>query len=197
VRDALLAPHIYKSAQTGMVASEEHLTALFKTSDEEKVAERIIKEGELHFNDEYKERLRSEKKKQIIDLLVREAAEVNSGNPVTEKKLASAFSQAKVHVDLFKRVEEQVPDVVAKLRSVLALSLDKKTLSLRIPSKHAPKLYGFVSSKSTILQEAWLGDGAFSAKVELAAGAVSGFIDELKKSTHGDIEVSIEQKKSK
>jgi ribosome maturation protein SDO1 len=195
VHDCLLAPHIYKSIQSGEVASPDHLMDLFKTSDEKKVAERIILEGELHFNDEYKEKVRGEKKSQIFAILTKEAAEMGSENPVSEKKLVSAFSQAKITIDLYKKVDEQIPEILVKLRQVLPLTLERKTVSLRIPSQHAARLYGLVSSRSRIVQEAWLGDGAFSAKVELPAGAVAGFLDELKKATHGDVEANVEAKK--
>jgi ribosome maturation protein SDO1 len=196
VRDALKAPHVYKDVQKGELVSEDILNSIFKTTDESKVAEKIIKEGELHFNDEYKEQLRSNKKRQIISILLRDGAEANTGLPLTERKLMSAFTHANVHIDLYKNAEDQLPEIISKLRTALPLTLERKTLIIRIPSANAPKLYGFVTSRSRVVEEAWLSDGSYSCKADLPAGMVAAFLDELKKSTHGDVEVSIEAKKT-
>ncbi|MBN1792936.1 ribosome assembly factor SBDS [Candidatus Woesearchaeota archaeon] len=195
INSALMAPHVYKSVQSGELASKELMSEVFETSDEFEVASRIIKEGELHFNDEYKNKLRSEKKDQLIALIAKQAADANTGLPLDPKRLQSAMIHANVHVDIFKPVEDQLEGVVAKLRSVISLTLERKSVTLRIPAAYAPKLYGFVASRSSIVEEAWLGDGALSAKVELAAGAVPGFLDELKSATHGDVEASVEKKR--
>ncbi|MBN2142756.1 ribosome assembly factor SBDS [Candidatus Woesearchaeota archaeon] len=193
INDALLAPHVYRSVQTGELASTELMKELFGTSDEYEVASKIIKDGELHLSDEYKEGLRNAKKGEIIALLAKEAADANTGLPVAEARLHAAL--AKIHVDVFRSAEEQLPDVVSKLRSMISLTLEKKSVQLRIPPAYAAKLYGLVQSRSKIVDEAWLGDGAFSAKVEISAGLVPKFLDELKSATHGDVEVSVERKK--
>jgi ribosome maturation protein SDO1 len=195
IEEALKAQHVFKDAQKGETAGATLLKEVFGTEDELAVAAKIIKEGEIHFDEAYREKLRSDKRQQIIAILARDAAEANTGNPVSAQRLIGAFSQAKINLDLFKKAEEQVPDVIQKLKSVLMLTLERKIINIRLPASHAAKLYGSVASKARIIEEAWLGDGSWSCRAELAAGQTAGMIDELKKATHGEAEINIEAKK--
>ncbi len=195
IREALKAPNVFKDAQKGELAGETLLKEAFNTDDEMVVAAKIINDGEIHFDEEYREKLRSEKKAGVIAIIAREAADANTGEPVSEKRLHSAFSQAKINLDLFKKPEDQVQDVLKKLKPVIALTLERKTLNIRIPAKDGAKLYGTVSSKARIVSDSWLSDGSWSGKVELSAGQATLLMDELRKATHGDVEISVETKK--
>ncbi|MBW3001411.1 hypothetical protein KY341_06065, partial [Candidatus Woesearchaeota archaeon] len=143
---------------------------------------------------EYKDKLRAEKIKTLTEMLIKNAADANTGAPLTATRISNAFREANVHVDIFKRAEDQLDDVVSKLRLVLPLTFEKKILDIRIPANNAARLYGFVNSQSKILDQAWLSDGSWSCKAEIAAGMIAGFLDELKSKTHGDVEVSVEKK---
>jgi ribosome maturation protein SDO1 len=195
IEEALKAQHVFSDAQKGERAAPALLKEIFQTEDEMAVAAKIIMEGEIHFDETYREKLRSDKRQEIIAILSRDAAEASTGNPVSAQKLTSAFSQVKINLDLFKKAEEQIPDVIQKLKPAIVLTLERKTLAIRIPSSHAAKLYGTVASRSRILEENWLPDGSWSCRAELAAGQAAGIIDELKKATHGDVEINIETKK--
>lgn len=197
IREALKAEHIYKDAIKGELANEHNMSKIFNTTDALRIAERIIKEGSIQVNDEYKDKLKSENKKRIIEVIMKNAADANTGMPITATRISNAFHEAKVHIDIFKRAEEQIDEVVNKLRPVLPLTFEKKILDIRIPSNNAAKLYGFVNSNSKILDQAWLSDGSWSCKAELSAGMVSGLLDELKSKTHGDVEVKVEDKPKK
>ncbi|MBW2990691.1 ribosome assembly factor SBDS [Candidatus Woesearchaeota archaeon] len=195
IREALKAEHIYKDAVKGELASEQHMNNIFKTASPLKIAEKIIKEGSIQVSDEYRDNLRNEKKKVITEILISNGADANTGMPLTATRINNAFHEAKVHVDIFKKAEDQVEEIVEKLRPVLPLTFEKKILDLRLPPAYAAKLYGFVNNQSRILDQAWLSDGSWSCKTELAAGMVLGFLDELKSKTHGDVEVKVESKK--
>jgi len=197
VRDALKSPHVYKDVMKGELASEQLMQEIFNTNDELVVAEKIIKDGELHFTDEYKEKVRNDKKRVIIAILLRDAADANTGNALTEGKITGALSKAKINIDLYKKPEDQLPEIIAKLRTVLPITLEKKILSIRIPAVNAAKLYGTVTCRARIVDEAWLSDGSWSCRAELPAGKVSELMDDLKSKTHGDVEINVETTKKK
>lgn len=192
IRDALKAPHVFKDAMKGELASEQLMQEIFKTNDELVVAEKIIKDGELHLTDEYKENVRNNKKRIIVAILLRDAADANTGNSLTEGKITGALSKAKINIDLYKKPEDQLPEIIAKLRTVLPITLEKKILNIRIPAANAAKLYGTVTSRARIVDESWLSDGSWSCRAELPAGKVSELMDELKSKTHGDVEINVE-----
>jgi ribosome maturation protein SDO1 len=197
IREALRSEHVYKEALKGELATEEALMETFQTTEPLKIAEQIIKEGSIQINDEYRDKLRAEKKKQFLDIVVKNAADANTGAPITATRISNAMNEAKVHLDIFKKVEDQIDDMVKKLKPVLAMTFEKKTLNIRLSSTYAPKLYGLVARKSKIIEEAWLSDGAWSAKVELSSGMVNELQDELKHQTHGEAEISVEMKAKK
>ncbi len=197
IREALKSEHVYREALKGDLASEHALQDVFKTTDSLRIAEQIIKEGSIQINDEYKEKLRSDSKRRLIALLVKDAADANTGEPLTATRLNNALTEAKIHLDIFRKVSEQVDEVVAKLKPVLPLTFDRKILNIRLSASYAPKLYGFVVHRAKIIDEAWLSDGSWSAKVELPAGMVSEVQDELKSKTHGEVEITVEQAKKR
>ena len=194
IRDALKSENIFKDAVKGELASEQHMKEVFKTNDNLRIAERIIMDGSIQVSDEYRDKLRNEKKKAIIEMILRNGADANTGMPLTATRISNAFHEAKVSIDIFKKAEDQLEEVVSKLRPVLPITFEKKILDIRIPASNAARLYGFVESKGRIIDQAWLSDGSWSCRIELAAGMVTGFIDELKSRTHGDVEIKIESK---
>jgi ribosome maturation protein SDO1 len=197
IREALKAERIFNEALKGDFAKEEKLQEVFKTTDALKIAEQILKEGSIQINDDYRDKLRAEHRKQFIEILLKNGIDADSGTPLTATKVNNALNEAKIHLDIFRKVDEQVDEMVAKLKPVLRISFEKKILNIRIPSAYAGKLYGVVAHKGKIIDEAWLSDGSWSAKVEAVPGAVAGLMDELKSKTHGDVEVSIEQVKKR
>jgi ribosome maturation protein SDO1 len=193
IRESLKSEHIYREALKGDLASEHVLQEVFKTTDSLKIAEQIIKEGSIQIDDDYKDRLRNDKKRQLIEILVKNTADANTGQPLTATRLNNALTEAKIHLDIFRKVEEQVDETVVKLKPVLPLTFERKILNIRLSANYAPKLYGFVVHRAKVVDEAWLSDGSWSAKVELPAGMVSEVQDELKSKTHGEAEISVEQ----
>lgn len=191
IRDALKAEHVYKDAVKGELASEQHMQNIFKTTKPLEIAKRIINEGSIQVSDEYRDKLRNEKKKMITELILKNGADANTGMPLSATRISNAFNEVKVHVDIFKKAEDQIDEIVEKLRPALPITFEKKILDIRVPAANAARLYGFVDSHSKIVDQAWLSDGSWSCKTELAAGMVNGFIDELKSKTHGDIEIEV------
>ncbi len=195
VREALKAEKIFHEAIRGEFANEKELMEAFKTTDALRIAEQILKEGSIQINDEYRDKLRNESKKHFIEILLKNGVDADTGNPLTATRISNAMTEAKVHLDVFNKVEPQVDEMIAKLRPVLKISFEKKILNIRIPALNAGKLYGVVAHRGKIVEEAWLSDGSWSAKVECVPGAVAVLMDELKSKTHGDVEISIEQTK--
>jgi ribosome maturation protein SDO1 len=195
IRSALKAERIFTEALKGEAASETQLKEVFKTDDVLKIAEQIIREGSIQVDDEYRDKMRALVKKEFIELVIKDAVDSETGTPITATRLSNALNEAKIHLDIFRKANDQVNDTIAKLRPVLKISFEKKILNIRIPSANAAKLYGTVSHRAKIIDEAWLSDGSWSAKVEISPGMVVALTDELKSKTHGDVEISIEQAK--
>ena len=79
IEDVLASDAIYKDAKKGERASENEMGKLFETEDSKKIAEVIVKNGEIHLTTELRSKLREEKRKNIVNLINRNAVDsINS-----------------------------------------------------------------------------------------------------------------------
>ncbi|RME53371.1 ribosome assembly factor SBDS [Candidatus Woesearchaeota archaeon] len=194
VREVLRAEKVFSDAKKGLLASETHMREVFGTSDPLEVAKVILKEGNLQITQQFRDRLREEKKKRLVHLIHINSIDPRTGNPHPEKRIELAFEEARVRVDEFRKAEDQIQDVLKKLREVLPIRFERSTLTIHLPSDVAPKLYSTVQHYATIVKEEWLNDGSWRAVVELPAGLRVDFIEELNSKTQGRAQVELVEK---
>src|SRR3989344_8608871 len=193
IRAAIVNEKIFSDAKKGMLASEHLMEQFFKTKDPLKIAELIIKQGESQLTEEYREKKKEEKIKRLIQIIHRNGVDPKTHLPHPITRLENAFEEAKVHLDEFRRAEDQVQDVLKSLRLVLPIKFELVEVALRIPTQHATRAYGTVKSYCKILRDELLSDGTWSAVVELPAGLRDELFDELNRQTHGNVESRVVQ----
>jgi ribosome maturation protein SDO1 len=191
IKDILKAQTIFSDAKKGLVASEHLMQQLFGTSDSIKVAEIIIKEGEIQLTAEYREKLRQNKRRRIIDIIHRNAVDPKTHLPHPVQRIENAFDEAKVKIDEFKSAEKQLQDVLKKLRMVLPIRFEVKEMAVKIPAEYAAKSYSIVKSFGTIQKEDWQSDGSWIVVVEVPGGLEQDFYDKLNSFTHGNNETKV------
>ncbi|MCD6575765.1 MAG: ribosome assembly factor SBDS [Nanoarchaeota archaeon] len=187
INDVLAVRNIFKDAKKGEVAP--HLFEAFGTENIEEIAAEIIKQGEIQLTAEYKRKLAEQKKKEVIGKIADSAMDPRTKLPIPPKRLELAIEQAHISFDPFKPAEEQMQQVIEKLRPVLPLSFEKRKFEVIIPARHSGACYGILKKYGKILKENWLGSGALQAEIEMPAKMAEGFIDELNKKTHGDVQI--------
>jgi len=192
VDDVVKAQKVFADAKKGLLAGEEEMMTVFGTTVFEEVAKKILDEGEIQLTTEYRDKIRAAKLRQLIARIHRNAIDPKTGNPHPEKRIELAFDEAKVHVDEFRTVEQQLNDVVKKLQPILPLKFELAHLTVRVPSQYAGKMYGEVARLAKIVRDSWLNDGSWQADVELPAGMKNDLIDAMNNETHGG--ASIEEK---
>jgi ribosome maturation protein SDO1 len=186
--DILVAEYIYKDAKKGLHASEHEMEKFFETKDIMKVAEIIIKEGNIQLTKDYRNKLREEKRKKIIELIRMNTVDSKTGLPHPIVRIENAFEEARVGVDEFKNAEDQLNDVVAKLREVLPIKFEIKKYEVKVPAQFAGTCYGIIKRFSKLTNEDWQGDGSLVVVLEIAPGMTEELFGQLNKTTHGDIE---------
>jgi ribosome maturation protein SDO1 len=191
IHDVLKAERIFSDAQKGLVVGESRLKEFFGTDDVLKIAETIIKEGEIQLTPEYRAQLRDAKVRRIISIIHQNGIDPRSKAPHPAARIEAAIEEAKVRIDEHKRAEDQVNDVVDALRAVLPITFSKKEIWIRIPAQYAAKIQGTIRSKGKILNETWNNDGSWDVTVEIPGGLQEEFFDKLNSMTHGVIETKI------
>ena len=191
MRDVLAAMKIFSDARKGMDASETAMKQIFGTSEVEDVAREIIRKGEIHLTQEYREKLREEKKKQIISIIHRNGVDPKTHLRPPPQRIENAFEEAKFHVDEFRPVQQQVQEAVKELRIVLPIKFEIKEIAIKIPPEYAPKCYSTVRAFGTMLREEWQTNGYWVAVVEMPGGMENDFYDKLNKICHGLVESKV------
>lgn len=191
MHDILAAMKIFSDAKKGLDASENAMKQIFGTSDVDEVAKIIIHKGEIQLSQEYREKLREEKRKQIISIIHRNGVDPKTHLPHPPQRIENAFAEAKLHVDEFKPVQEQVQEALKKLRQILPIKFEVKEIAIKIPPEFAPKCYSTVKTFGTILREEWQTNGYWVAVVELPGGMENDLYDKLNKICHGNVESKI------
>ena len=191
IKSILHAEHIYMDAKKGDLAPEHIVKATFQTDEPLKVAEIILKQGEIQLTTAYREKLREEKIKRIIGIIHRNGVDPRTHLPHPITRIEAALEEAKVKIDDFKKAEDQVQDVIKLIRPVLPISFEIKEIAVKIGPNFAAKSYSVVSQFGKILRDDWQTDGSWLVVVEIPAGLQNDFFDKLNELTHGDVETKI------
>ena len=76
-----------------------------------------------------------EKKKQIVEFVAKTYVDPKTHLPHPPIRVEQAMKDARVSVDPQKSVDEQVQDIVEKLRSIIALKSENLQLEIIIPAQ--------------------------------------------------------------
>ncbi len=191
IRDAVRSEKIFSDVKKGLLAPENKLEELFGTSEPLKIAERIIREGEIQLTEEYREKLREEKKKKILSIIHRNGVDPKTNLPHPVQRIENAMDEAKVKIDMFKSADDQIEGIIKKLQPVLPIRFEVKRIKLKFPPEYAGKAYSLLSGFAHPENETWNQDGSFNCEVEIPAGIEPDFYDKLNSATHGNIETEV------
>ena len=187
----LVAYEVYSDVRKGLKASSDKLMKYFKTTDVRKIADVIIKQGELQITAEQRRKLIEDKRKQIIAFITKNCVDPRTNLPIPALRVEQAMDQVKVSIDPFKEAEGQALKVIDALKSVLPLKIERVKLEVKVGPEYVPKMYNFVKSYGYLEKEEWLNDGSWRANVDMPAGLQAEFLDKLNKLTKGTAQVRI------
>jgi ribosome maturation protein SDO1 len=191
IEDAVAALNIFSNASRGTRASEEALQKVFHTTDFATVAKRIIEKGEIHLTAEQRRHMIEEKRRQVVTFIARNAVNPQTGHPHPPQRIEMAMEEARVNIDPFKHLDEQVKETVKALRPILPIRFEELRLAIKIPADFAGRAYGDIASASTMEKDEWQKDGSWVCVVRIPAGIQNEFYDLINKITKGEGVVKI------
>lgn len=192
IKNVLAIDKIFKDSKKGDKASEEMVQKAFGTIDVLKAAEQIIRRGEIQITTEQRRKMRDERLKQVVTLISKRSVNPQTGLPHPPARIESAMEKARVHVEIFKSAEEQLPAIVKELRPILPLKFETRKIAIKIPQAYAGKASRVVKGFATIIkQEQWLDDGSWAVVVEIPAGVQPEFFDKLNELTRGEAQTKV------
>ncbi len=188
---ALAIDAIFSDSRKGTHASTELLQKHFNTTSVEPIAKEIILKGEIQLTTDQRRELQEQKRKRIIDMIVKNAMDPRTKAPHPRTRIELAMDQARIHIDPFKSVNQQMKSILEALRPLLPISMEASRVSIKIPAQFVGPAYGAVRSIATIEREDWQSDGTWIGIVKLPAGLQSELFDKLNSLTKGNVETRL------
>jgi ribosome maturation protein SDO1 len=164
---------------------------VFHTTDFTTVARKIIEKGEIHLTAEQRKQMIDEKRRQVITFIARNSINPQTGHPHPPARIEMAMEEARVNIDPFKHLDEQVKETVKALRPLLPIRFEELRLAIRIPADFAPRAYGDITAGSVMEKEEWQKDGSWVCVVRIPAGIQGEFYDLINKLSKGEGQVKI------
>ena len=173
---------IWSDLKKGMKAGNDDLKEAFKTTDFNKIVEKIVEKGNLEVTQEYRDEELEKRKKQVIDFLVRNAVDARTNRPFTPDSISSAIEQAGVKIEN-QAIDKQIGNITEALKKIVPIKIETKKILVRIPAEHTGKVYGLIQEYKE--KENWLGNGDLEVVLNIPVGLQSEFYDKLNSVTHG------------
>ncbi|MEM5830066.1 MAG: ribosome assembly factor SBDS [Candidatus Aenigmatarchaeota archaeon] len=156
IEEILAVNDVFKDARKAERVSANELKQFFGTTDIYKIAEEILKNGEIQIPTELKRKLIEEKKNQIINLIAKRFVNPQNGLPHPPQRIALALEQAKVSIDPFIDAEVQLENVVKELKKIIPLRIEFSILEVKVPLNVGSKIMNELKRmKINILEERW------------------------------------------
>ena len=189
--DILAIPNVYRNARASELAPMSEIQQAFGTTDVYKVAERILKKGEIQLTTEQRNKMIQQKKMQIATIISKRGINPQTNTPHPPQRILKAMEEAGVRVDPFIDAELQVDNVVKRIRSILPIKFEKVVIELKIPAQFAGRSYNILKSSGDVLEEKWLDDGSLQVQISILAGIQDEFFKKISDLTHGNFQSKI------
>jgi len=189
----LVSDEIYTDSGKGTRPSSEKLLKAFKTEDLTAIAQIILEKGDLNLTTDQRRKMIEDKRKQIVTFIAKTYVDPKTHLPHPPLRIEQAMKDARVSIDPQKNVDEQVQDIVEKLRSIIALKSESLKLEIVIPAQFASQSYAVLKSAGSLKKEEWQNNGSLKAILEIPAAARPNVIDRLGSITKGSATVEVVQ----
>ncbi|RNJ76954.1 MAG: ribosome assembly factor SBDS [Nitrosopumilus sp. B06] len=187
----LISEDIYSDSNKGTKPPAEKLLKAFKTDDQTEIAKIIMEKGDLNLTTDQRRKMIDDKKKRIVEFIAKTYVDPKTHLPHPPLRIEQAMKDARVSVEPQKGVEEQVGDIVEKLRSIIALKSENLQLEIVVPAQFASKSYSVLKSVGSLKSEEWQNNGSLKAILEIPAAARPNVIDRLGSITKGSATVEV------
>ena len=188
IQRLLFVQDVFTDANEGERASPEELEEEFGTKQVIEAAEKVFEKGKMQLTTDQKAEMREEKRQKVVSMIARRAQDPKTGNPHPPQRVENALEEAGFDFDAMEDVESQFDDAIDAIRPIIPVSLDEKTVAIKVPSDSGGKAYNLIQQKAEVIEEQW-GNEYFYAKIRVPAGILTKLMEEIQELTSGNSEV--------
>ncbi len=191
IDDLVAFEEVFEDSEKGKRVSDEKLNKVFGTSDSTEIIYRIIRDGKVQLTTKQRKKMREDKRKEIASSISRRAVNPQTNKPHPPKRIKNAMDEAGIHVDEIRDVEEQVQEVLDKIKPILPISVEEIRIAVRVPAEYAGQASGKLRDIGKIEKEEWGNDGSWRAVLKMPAGLQDKFYKKANSVTKGNVETKI------
>ena len=189
ISNIMISDEIYSDANKGTRCSSEKLMKHFKTTDQLEIAKQIMDKGDLNMNTEQRRKMIEEKKRQIVEYINKNFVDPKSHMPHPVSRINAVLDEARVAIDPFKRLDDQLKNIIESLRKIIPLKSEILELTVTVPSQFSGQSFSVFKTIGEIKSEQWLSDGSLQVILSINAGMKSSFLDRIGTATKGSAQV--------
>jgi len=193
ISSVLVSDDIYTDSSKGTKPSIEKLLKAFQTEDAGEIAHKILQKGDLNLTTDQRKKMVEEKRRQLVEFIAKTYVDPRTHLPHPPIRIEQAMKDARISVEPQKNIDEQVKDIVEKLRSIIPLKSENLSLEITIPAQFASQSYAVLKSVGSLKNEEWQNNGSLKAILEIPAAARPNVIDRLGSITKGSASVEVIQ----
>jgi len=189
ISNIMISDEIYLDVNKGTRCSSEKLMKHFKTTDQLEIAKQIMDKGDLNMNTEQRRKMIEEKKRQIVEYINKNFVDPKSHMPHPVSRINAVLDEARVAIDPFKRLDDQLKNIIESLRKIIPLKSEILELTVTVPSQFSGQSFSVFKTIGEIKSEQWLSDGSLQVILSINAGMKSSFLDRIGTATKGSAQV--------
>ncbi|MFH1630741.1 MAG: ribosome assembly factor SBDS, partial [Candidatus Aenigmatarchaeota archaeon] len=172
-------------------AGPAELQKIFGTDDVEKIAEDIVKNGDVQLTTDFRRRKVEEKRKQIIAFIARNATDPRSRLPHPPERIQNAMEQARVQIDAFKSADQQIDDIIKEINPIIPISMEQICLVVEVPIQFANAVQRSIREYGQHTDQ-WMNDKLIT-KITIPIGMKEKFYNHVNHISEGQAKI-IEKK---
>ena len=173
---------LWTDLKKGLRPAKDEIENAFGKISFQEIVEKIVRKGDIEVTQEFRDEAIEQKKKQIIDFLVRNAVDARTNRPFTPDMIESSLKQAGVRIDK-QPIEKQMKGIMENLTKIIPIKIETKKVKVVIPAMHTGRAYGIINEYKE--SENWQGNGDLEVILNIPIGVQMDFYDKLNDVTHG------------
>lgn len=191
IEDLLAVEEIFKDSKKGDKASEEAMNKIFETTDPLDISKVILKKGTVQLTADQKRQMQKDKRRLVINKIARESINPQTGLPHPAQRIENAMDEARVKIDPFVSVNQQVQTALKAIKPLIPIRFEKVKIAVRLPGSVAGNAYSVIHPFGTIINEEWQQDGSWIAIVEISGGLQDNFNAKMAEISSGEAETKV------
>lgn len=192
VYDVLADSKIFKDQRKGDLASTNELSQVFNSDNEELILKQILLNGECQIPTAYINKLRDEKKSQVINYIAENAINPQTKTKYTNSVISDEVNKIKFNFDPNKDFISQANDVLNLLKKIMPIGILKSNILLKVPGMYCGNFYGPFRKYGKFTKEYFDDEGNLHLHIEVNDSIIDEVLNYIKNKSNNEAEYVVE-----